>query len=100
MLRLPSDLLRPGMIVGRNIIGANERVLLTSGQVLTERYIQRIKDMNIPMVIIEDPLGINDPTLLVSPRIISNAANTLKEAYKECLKTGKANLCTKGWYFI
>jgi HD-GYP domain-containing protein (c-di-GMP phosphodiesterase class II) len=92
MLRLPSDQLRPGMIVGRNIIGANERVLLTSGQVLTERYIQRIKDKQIPMVYIEDPLGINDSTPLVSPSIISEATLTLREACKKYITTGKANL--------
>lgn len=92
MLRLPSDRLRPGMIVGRNIIGANERVLLTSGQILTEKYIQRIIDMQVPVVYIEDPLGMNDSTPIVSPDIISKAAIILKRTYKECLKTGKVNL--------
>lgn len=92
MLRLPSDRLRPGMIVGRNIIGTNERVLLTPGQMLTERYIQRIIDMQVPMVYIEDPLGIDDSTPIVSPGIISKAAKTLKMTYKEYLKTGKIKL--------
>lgn len=92
MLRLATERLTPGMIVGRSIIDSTGRVLLTSGQILNARYIRRIKELNLTTVYIEEQLGIEDSIVPVSPVVISRATKTLKNTYQACSKTGKANL--------
>jgi len=91
MLRLATERLSPGMIVGRSITDAQGRVLLTAGQVLNARYIRRIKELKLTTIYIEDPLGIEDSFIPVSPVTISRATKTLKNTYEACAKTGKAN---------
>jgi len=92
MLRLATELLSPGMIVGRSITDDKGRVLLTAGQVLNARYIKRIKELKQNSVYIEDQLGIEESPILVSPVTISRATQTLKNTYEACAKKGKANL--------
>lgn len=92
MLRLASERLFPGMIVGQAIIDTSGRVLLTAGQVLNARYIRRIKELELTSVFIEDQLGIEDPTILVNPITIARATKTLKNTYEACAKKGKTNL--------
>ncbi len=92
MLRLATVRLTPGMIVGRSIIDANGRALLTAGQVLNARYIRRIKELKLTSVYIEDKLGIEDSFIPVNPVTISRATKTLKNTYNACARTGKANL--------
>ncbi len=92
MLRLATQRLTPGMIVGRSIIDYKGRVLLTAGQVLNARYIRRIRELKLTTVYIEEDLGIADSMAAVSPVVISRATKTLKNTYKACSRTGKANL--------
>jgi len=92
MLRFSSERLSPGMVVGRPITDANGRVLLTARQVLNERYIKRIQELKIPMVYVDDQMGVQEPPAVVNPVTISKATKTLKQSYQQCAKTGKTNL--------
>jgi len=92
LLRLSSSQIVPGMILGRSIIDTSGRVLLAKGQALTEYYVQRIQDLDIPTLYIEDNLDIEETAPLVSEKTIQFATNSLKQSYKECTQTGKVNI--------
>jgi len=80
------------MIIGKNIIDGNDRVLLTAGQVLNDRYIKRIRDLYIDYIFIQDDLEIEDPVPPVRPATISKATESFKRCYQQCVKTGKVNV--------
>ncbi len=92
MLRLSSDQLTPGMIVGRSIVDASGRMLLAGGQVLSQQYILRIQDLDIPTIYIDDQLGIEDSPSPVSSATVSKATTYLKQSYQQCVQTGKINI--------
>lgn len=92
MLRLSTDQLSVGMIIGRPIVDDSGRMLLAAGQVLSKGYIQRIKDHNIPTIYIEDKLGIEESPSPVNSVSILNATNCLKESFQQCVQTGKINV--------
>lgn len=92
MLRLAASQITPGMILGRSIIDANGRLLLSKGQALNQYYVQRIQELGIPTLYIEDNLDIEEPAPLVSQRTVLGATNSIKQSYQQCTKTGKVNL--------
>jgi HD-GYP domain-containing protein (c-di-GMP phosphodiesterase class II) len=94
MVRISSGRISEGMVLGRPIIDAKNRFLLTAGQVLNERYVLRIKELQIPFVYIDDQLGIEDPIPPVSPATISMATDSLKQCYKQFAETEKTDLRT------
>lgn len=67
MLKVSANRLSAGMVLGRPIINTKHNFLLTAGQVLTERYVKRLKELEIPFVYIDDRLGIEEPEPLISP---------------------------------
>ncbi|RKO67011.1 HD-GYP domain-containing protein [Desulfofundulus salinus] len=58
MRKVPTDLLRPGLKVGRAVYNASGQVLLQAGTILTERFITRLKMLGIPAVYIDDFVGV------------------------------------------
>ncbi|CAH0344668.1 HD-GYP domain-containing protein [Bacillus sp. CECT 9360] len=55
MRLLATDSLIPGVELGKSIQNENGQILLGEGIQLSERMIQRLKDLNIPFVYIKDP---------------------------------------------
>ena len=92
MFRISTNYISEGMVVGKNIIDASGRVLLTAGQVLNARYIRRIQSLRIDFIYIEDELDIEDPVPLVRPATITKATSTFKRCYEQCVKTGKVSI--------
>lgn len=92
MFRISTKYISEGMVVGSNIIDANGRVLLTAGQVLNSRYIQRIQALHIDYIYIQDGLDIEDPVRPVRPATITKATASFKRCYEQCIKTGKVNM--------
>jgi len=89
MFRLSVRNLMPGMKLGKSITDERARVLLASGQELTEYYIQRINELGIDHVYIDDGMDIDPIIGLVSDERISRATQGLKDSYEQSLKTGK-----------
>ncbi|SHJ54517.1 HD-GYP domain-containing protein [Desulfofundulus thermosubterraneus] len=58
MRKVPTNLLRPGLKVGRAVYNASGQVLLQAGTILTERFITRLKMLGIPAVYIDDFPGV------------------------------------------
>ncbi len=56
MRRVSVELLEPGMVVARSIFDSEGKCLLGAGVVLTEYYIQRLKDLGIASVYVKDDL--------------------------------------------
>lgn len=56
MRKLPVDLVRPGMKLGRSVYDGQGRILLNSGVILTESYLRKLKKLGIPAVYIDDGL--------------------------------------------
>ena len=94
MLRIPTNRISEGMVLALPIIDANNLLLLTAGQVLTEKYVQRIQELQIPFVYIDDQLGIEESIPPVNPDTLSIATESLKQSYEQCAKTGKIDLRT------
>jgi HD-GYP domain-containing protein (c-di-GMP phosphodiesterase class II) len=80
------------MVIGKNIIDGEGRVLLTAGQTLTIKYVQRIQSLDIDYVYIQDDLDIEDPAPPVRPATFSRATASFKKCYDQCVQTGKVNL--------
>ncbi len=55
MPKIPANKLEPGMILGRPIVGKNGMIMLGEGTELTEKWVERIQDMEIASVFIEGP---------------------------------------------
>lgn len=92
MFRLSVRNLMPGMKLGKSIMDDRARVLLTSGQELNDFYIQRINELSIDYVYIDDGMDIDPIIGLVSDETISRATRGLKESYEQSLITGKLQI--------
>lgn len=92
MIMIPAEDLVPGMVVAQSIIDANHRVLLTSGQVLTYKYITRIQELGIPGVYIQEDLGIEEAPYLVSATTVCKATQTLKYSIDNYWRTNCLNV--------
>jgi len=55
MPKILANKLEPGMILGRPIVGKNGMIMLGEGTELTEKWVERIQDMEITSVFIEGP---------------------------------------------
>ena len=53
MLRVGKEALKPGMKLAKPICGQNEMVLLAEGTELTEKWIERIQDMDVNGISVE-----------------------------------------------
>jgi len=55
MPKIPVAKLEPGMTLAKPIMTPNGMVMLGEGTVLTEKWVERIQDMEIPSVFIDGP---------------------------------------------
>ncbi|MEW6573895.1 MAG: HD-GYP domain-containing protein [Bacillota bacterium] len=54
MRRLAVSKLVPGMKVGRNVYGKDGQIWLAKGALLTQRYIERLRELQVPVIYIDD----------------------------------------------
>ena len=92
MIKLSSSRITAGMVLGRPIINAKHKFLLTAGQVLTERYVYRIKELQIPFIYVDDQFGVEDPEPLISPAKVTAAIKSVKHCYEQYSKTLKIDV--------
>lgn len=57
MRYVPLNLLQTGMICGKKIIGRSGQLLLNQGTVLQRSYINRVRDLGLPGIYIQDELS-------------------------------------------
>lgn len=55
MPKVPVDKLEPGMVLAKPILSKNGMVMLGEGTSLTEKWVERIQDMEITSVFIDGP---------------------------------------------
>jgi putative nucleotidyltransferase with HDIG domain len=63
MLIIPVEKAQPGMVVGKNIFGANGQILLREGIILTDKYLMNLERMGIPYLYIKggpDDIEVDD----------------------------------------
>ncbi|MCX7780313.1 MAG: HD domain-containing protein [Negativicutes bacterium] len=82
----------PGMVVARDVVGADGRVLIRRGVVLTERYIHRLGQMGIGSIFIRSPLDAE----LSCPEIIqeetkNRALKTVKQTFAKIQERSAVN---------
>lgn len=92
MLQVFCEDLLPGMVVARPILDAANRILLAQGQVLTEYYIRRIRELSVGVIFVEDGMGLEEPPGPVSWETAAQAARVLKRNYESCLRTGQLQM--------
>lgn len=88
MLQVVCEDLFPGMVVAYPILDASNRVLLTRGQVLTEYYIRRIREMDVPIIFVEDGMGLGESQGPVSWETAMQSARVLRQIYEGSLRSG------------
>ncbi|VBB07430.1 Hypothetical protein LUCI_2679 [Lucifera butyrica] len=84
MQRISIDALIPGMVTARDIFSAEGRILLGRGVLLTQRYIQRLRELGIYSVYIQSSLAAD----VVIPEVIREetrikAIKQVKEAFEK-----------------
>jgi HD-GYP domain-containing protein (c-di-GMP phosphodiesterase class II) len=84
MRLLKTESLRPGMKLGKSIYNERRNVLLGEGMELTERVIQRLKDLQISFVYIEDNRTTHiKPRGAISEKLRQGAVKTIEETFLE-----------------
>jgi HD-GYP domain-containing protein (c-di-GMP phosphodiesterase class II) len=82
MQRISTNNLRPGLVVGKDILNADGDVLLRWGIVLTDKYIRRLIELDIYSVYVESPylenIVIPEP---INERIRVKAIKILKDNF-------------------
>ena len=82
MRRVAVNNLRPGMLIARAILSRDGRILLHSGVVLTDSYINRLKQLEITSVYIKDDLfGDYEIRDVVSEETRLNAIKVVQESF-------------------
>lgn len=67
---------QPGMVIARNVFGADGDLLLAGGMMLTESYIRRLRSLGIYSIYIESLLGENVET----PEVLQEKTRTMAVA--------------------
>lgn len=78
MRRVIIEELEPGMIVGRTVSGADGRPLLTQNMQLSDKYIQKLKNLGIGSVFIKDNFTDIEIPEVVSSKVMTKVASNLK----------------------
>lgn len=84
MRLLSTDSLIPGVKLGKSIQNENGQILLGVGIQLSERMIERLKDLNIPYVYIEDPRTNHiKPGKSISDALRREAVQTIENTFTD-----------------
>jgi len=80
---VPSYCLRAGMVLGRDLYGRSNELLLSRGQVLTETEISRIMKLGYQGIYADDGFS-EEPEIghAISAQLKNNAVASLKEAFR------------------
>ncbi|MHB9143849.1 MAG: HD-GYP domain-containing protein [Symbiobacteriia bacterium] len=90
MQRLPVARIRAGMVVGKPVLGSNGQMLLSSGMVLTDSYIMRLREKGVPSVYIQEQV----PELMVDVQDVISDESRLRAnvAVRDLLKDARSEL--------
>ncbi|WP_026694604.1 HD-GYP domain-containing protein [Peribacillus kribbensis] len=84
MRLMSTELLKPGIVLGRSIYNERGKALLNEGVTLTDRHIIRLKELNIPFVHIFDPLTSHIKVVeTVSAELRRKAVSSIYSAFRE-----------------
>ncbi|MGE5652638.1 MAG: phosphodiesterase, partial [Bacillota bacterium] len=83
MRRISVDKLETGMCVAKNVYGLDGRILLASGLALKPQYIQRLRELEIPAIYVEDErtAGLEVPDV-ISEQMRLEANITVKDVMR------------------
>lgn len=100
MFRVAVPQLQPGMKVGRSVVDAAGRILLTSGTVLKRHYIERLQQLGIPSIYVWNDLApdvapeevVSDETRLRLATELKQTMSSVKTALEE-----RGRLSSRRW---
>lgn len=94
MRRIKIEDLQAQMQVGRNIYNSEGRVLLSAGSILTDSYIERLRELGIPSLYIrDDDLPYNlEPPEIISEQTRIETINIVKDSFKQMEDDHKINI--------
>lgn len=79
---VPTNCIRPGMINGKNIFGRHGEFLLSRGTAIQEAYIEKIKELGLSGIYVEDELSDDiEITEVISENLRHKAVNTIKKTF-------------------
>ncbi|MCX7615120.1 MAG: HD-GYP domain-containing protein [Clostridiales bacterium] len=84
MRYVPSSCLKPGMMLGKDLFGYNNELMLSKGQILSNIEINRIKMLKYQGVYIKDSLSDDiDTEYGISSELKNNAVKTVKDVFNQ-----------------
>jgi len=98
MQRLPVARLRSGMVVARPIVGSSGQMLLSTGTVLNETYIHRLKEKGIPSIYIQEQAP--ELTVQVDDVISDKSRLRANVAVRDLMKDVKTELAVARRGFV
>lgn len=92
MRRVPVDMLRPGMKVGRALYNSRGELLLNAGVILTAKNIERLKLLKIPALYIDDGF-LGDITIedVITEEIRVHAMTQVRELLEDQQRDGASS---------
>lgn len=92
MQKLSLFSLQPGMTIARDIVSAEGRLLIRSGVILNERYIDRLREIGIGSVYIQTPLDDSaQDAEVVREETRVKAVATIKKTFDKIARTKSIN---------
>lgn len=98
MQRLPVARLRSGMVVARPIVGSGGQMLLSTGTVLNDMYIHRLKEKGIPSIYIQEQAP--ELTVQVDDVISDESRLRANVAVRDLMKDVKTELAVARRGFV
>lgn len=86
MKRISVDAIKDGYILAKDVISAANVVLMIQGTVLKEEYIQRLKDLHISYIYVNESEMIEEGTSLVEPIIEEVIQKQCQEIVKDTMQ--------------
>lgn len=78
MHRIPIDRLEPGMMIARNVLSADGRILLTKNSILNNHYILKLRSMGLGSLYIKDNLSDIEIPEIISTQVKTAVSTALK----------------------
>lgn len=82
MIRLALDYVKPGMILGRDIYGADGQVILTAGVALSEKYLAHLRKWEVASVYVSDSsLALPDLEAVIGEPLRARTVKSVRSAF-------------------
>ncbi|PKM76627.1 MAG: HD-GYP domain-containing protein [Firmicutes bacterium HGW-Firmicutes-15] len=92
MRRLPIDGLEPGMMIARDVLSVDGRILLTKNSILNTDYIFKLRTMGLGSLYIKDNLSDIEIPEIISAQVMTAVSSTLRNSINNFTSNKKIDM--------